>query len=457
MGSPSSGFRSPRFLGAVAVIGVMVTLPFLVHVSGGADANPEEVPADPAEVAASTWSVSPSDLLSDEDAPRFVRSLDGSVDGPSAVRFDDTLVVLASGANNSGLQAFGLDLTAEGAESWSTDMNQGFCAQTALGGRMVCVRNDTDADQGDGEWTVESIDPGSGESTTSASVTEQPEFIAVHDDHVILLSQSSEGRPVWTVLDSDLNEQSSSELSQSAASGMLATSRVPMRVRDLPSGAVLGDVRVRNLTRGGMAIEVGHATAMVGQAGKVETVLPCDQVVDDGSRLWCDAGGAVTQYSYSFEPGVKAASGVRLATTLPGAQGGAPVFVNAQGQVVKVEPGTGRVTGVIANTTTTREGATTVWPTATPVKGGSVVADGTRRVFVTEDGKVRWNIKSKGRGIATTVGDKVAISGDNVTIVNPNTGKTVATSENDAWGALGDGHSGFVTLGRDEVARDELP
>lgn len=446
----SSNRKNGNLVAAVTILCVVLGLPVLTSLGSNSAGN--------LNGSDSTWVVSATDLRPDVDDPHFLRSLDGSVDGASAVRFDDSVVVLSSGANDADLKLSGLDMDANGEETWSTELDDGLCAQQPLDGEVVCVRKNAEADNAKKPWTVESIDPSGGDVSASVDLAVRPEFIAVYNQYVLLLSQSeSSGDPVWTVLDSTLDPSSTENLAQRQwGSRLLASSRDNVRARALPTGSVLGNIRLRELTNG-IAVEVGNATMVVGNEGAIEALLPCDQVVDDGERLWCGSGGAVTQYSYSFKPGIQVSSNVRLANTLPGAPGGAPVFLNAQGQVVSVDPASGMVTSTIAKTTTANDAGTTVWPTASQVNGGSVVADGTQRVFVTEDGKVRWRMESEGRSAVTELSDRIVIPGGSLTIVDSESGKQLSTDGPSAWGAMDDNHAGVLTFGGEQLSRQELP
>lgn len=431
---PSLQFRTPparpRRSGSASVpaqliVGFMVVLGLLggagMLASGSGEAYPFGGPIEQAtsEVpdVQPDWSLSASDLRSDLDEPRIVRSFDGSVDGPSVVVADDMILTLTGGPKDADIALQGID-GLSGERRWMSALPEGLCATRLAGGEIACAAKDASAEDSSKPWRVVLIDPATGEESMSEAVPVAPQFVGVVGSKVVLVSQAGDAaHAVLSVLDFDAAQGPAyvehDLASVPAAKGLFVPSKTPVRVRDLTNGPMLGNVRLRPLSGDKTALEAGHATIVLDDArGTVSGVLPCDQLLDDGSRFWCDAGGRAQAYGRDLKPRHRTPDGVRLAPTYPSADGkGAPVFLDSRGRVVAVDRATGKVGAVLANTSTATRGGVTQWPTASVGPDGVVVVgDVSGRVALSASGKVAWRSSVAGWGPATWVNDALVVT-----------------------------------------------
>ena len=115
------------------------------------------------------------------------------------------------------------------------------------------------------------------------------------------------------------------------------------------------------------------------EAGRLVGMPHCSRLVDDGERLWCNAGDRAVAYDYSLRRLHETASGVRLAFPNYDPRDGdvtVPTFLNGAGHLVSIDLANGATRGTLVDTSTSSAFGLPITPATAVVDNLVIVADG---------------------------------------------------------------------------------
>ena len=382
---------------------------------------------------ASRWEVKPASL----GAAQFIAALDGQMNDSFAIDAATTWVVLTGDESEHGIVARGLDAET-GQQRWQRPMEDGLCATALLDDAVVCagaVARDPATGLGI-TWRVAVLDPVTGDERRATEIQGWLTLINVAHGEITLVEQRLPApHAVVRQLGSDLTERWQVDLSGEAGHDKLfSTDRIYMRTTRLPKGPALDRPRIRIVGGGLIALWSGDGTAFIDPKTGTLLALPyCSRLVDDGERLWCNAGDHAVAYSYQLKALYQTAPGIRLLFPYQDELRDNvtdPVFTQSDdGVTMKVDLTTGETQGALAPTKNGSAFGAVTSPYGLYL-GDSVtlLADdkGTYAMNV-RTGEVRWYVKG-----LTTFGDGLTrngeflITGSGIRVVNPATGETRA-------------------------------
>lgn len=381
------------------------------------------------------WAASVPKLRPDLADPSLVGPVDGSFGGPAVLDAGTAWIVLTGGSRESQLTAHALDPNT-GAALWERPLPDGVCAAQLLDGALVCAASLTrDPISGQqSRWRLVLLDPATGAERASAVRDGDLQSIAVADGRVLLLGQRPGPRAVIEGLSADLRPAFLLDLGTKApASLMFSDNHIIARQNQPALGPRLDRPRVRHVGGGLTAFWVGRAAAFVdARKGRLVGVRACSRLVDDGARLWCNEPDHAQSYDYRLWPGVRTPAGIRLAfPSLDGANAGRgpAVFFDEAGRVMKVNPATGEVGGVLFDSSLGQAFGMATWPNVVTTYDLTLVSDDAKGLALVEptQGRVRWTVPDRQASVAFLVGDRLVVGGrGTLAVLDAGTGRLEA-------------------------------
>lgn len=457
-------------LGSVLIVVVILAMVVVSMVVRAAARSPQPThsysPWTPAPELKAKWRVSAVTLRRDLKKPAFVSEVDGAMDHDYVVASPKTWIVLTAQAPRDQVRIQGLDPTT-GEQRWQRDAAQGVCARQLLKGALVCAAaTRTDAASGLGtSWKLMRLNPETGAELASSTFDGWLTLMTVQQGRLVLVEQRLPApHAVITTLNSALERQWRQDLvDQPHHSLLFSENRVTSQGSRIPDGPALDRPRIRQVAHGLMALWSGLATAFVDvKANKLVAMPRCSRLVDDGARLWCNAGDKAQAYSYTMKPLYATPTGVRLAFPDRDPRDGDvtdPVFLKSTGEAVRVDLRSGKVLGLLVPTKNGSAFGTAFSPTVSYAGGVSYIADqSTVYAVKARTGQLLWS-SVKLSTVPDAVyrwGDKVLWAGYKLALVDPKDG-AIATEyrlRGAYYTQIIDGD--LVGLG-EEIARLEKP
>ncbi|MFT3833428.1 MAG: PQQ-binding-like beta-propeller repeat protein [Micropruina sp.] len=397
------------------------------------DPGPSRTPTPTLPELAATWSVRPSELRPDlGTGAELVAPVDGSFDPNRVVAIGTTWVVLSGDAEDRAIAVHGLDAST-GRVLWRTDLPNGVCAATPVKSRLVCAASTaTDPVTGLGtSWRISLLDPATGRETRGVDFAGWLTLIHADGDRVLLAEQRQPApHAVLTGLDADLRQRWQLDLrDQPQHAGLFSDNRIYNRKLPIPDGPALDRPRIRKVADGLTALWSGQTTAFVDlRSGKLAGMPRCSRLVDDGERLWCNDGAVAVSYSYSLRNLHETAINTRLAFPYRDPRAGDvtdPVFLEADGRAVRVDPASGTTLGPLAQTYNGSAFGMTISPQASFVAGRTLLSDSTTLFAVdARTGKLHWQRqKPTSMGEAWGWRAKLLLAGSVVRVLDPADGR----------------------------------
>lgn len=393
--------RAVRVLALYAgiFIAVVVVLGILPNRVQRTTPVPTRTPTPALPVLPPVWSVRPGELRTDlAGGAELVAPIDGTFDANRLVAVGDIWVVLTGDGEDRRIAVHGIDAST-GRPLWRTDLPNGVCAAAPSKGRLVCAASvATDPATGLGtRWRISLLDPATGRETRGADFAGWLTLIHVDGDRILLVEQRQPApHAVLTGLDGELRQRWQLDLrDQPQHAGLFSNDRIYYRKLPIPDGPALDRPRIRKVADGLTALWSGQTTAFVDlRSGQLVGMPRCSRLVDDGKRLWCNAGPLAVAYSYTLRKLHETALNTRLAFPYRDPRAGDvtdPVFLEADGRAVRVDPATGRTVGPLAQTRNGSAFGMTISPSAAFVGGLTLVSDSTTLFAVdTRTGALHW-------------------------------------------------------------------
>nr|WP_255433677.1 PQQ-binding-like beta-propeller repeat protein [Tessaracoccus sp. MC1865] len=357
--------------------------------------DPYSPPPRPTGDVPTVWSLDLVDLRPDLGEGRFETSLSGFMDSTLAIDAGDTWAVVTREEQGGSTRLHGLD-AATGKERWRRPMDGVFCADDLLGGQLLCAEP-FERERGLGtNWTLHRIDPATGATASSADFDGWITGLVVDHGHVLVLEQRLPApHALITGLDGDLTQAWQIDLSQEEGhADLFSDNRIIIRPEEYPEGPALDRPRVRRVADGLTALWIGARTAFIDvPSGQLVGMPHCSRLVDDGNRLWCNAGSSAVAYDYRLQPITRTEAGVRLAFPYRDPRAGditVPAFLDQDGALLRVNATTGATEGPLVRTAMGSAFGMAIPPTAATIDGVLVVADDTKTAAVAPDGDILW-------------------------------------------------------------------
>lgn len=361
--------------------------------------EPYRRPPGPVEDVPMTWQLNLGTLRPELTDGRFETSISGLMDSEAAVDAGDTWLVVTRETEGGRTQLHGLDADT-GEERWTRPMEGVICADDLLDEHLLCAEpTQRERDLGT-SWLLHLIDPDTGRSASSVPFDGWINALVVDHEHVVILEQRLPApHALITGLDGDLTQAWQFDLSQHEGhSGLFSENRVIIRPEEYPEGPALDRPRVRRVADGLTALWVGARTAFLDVPGGRLVGMPhCSRLVDDGSKLWCNAGQRAVAYDYQLNPITRTEDGIRLAFPNRDPRSGditIPAFLSGDGTLMSVDLTTGATQGPLVRTTMGNAFGTAIPPATATIDGVLLVADNSRTAAVAPDtGEVVWVIE----------------------------------------------------------------
>lgn len=412
----------------------------------------------PTQEAPTTWVQTVADLRQGTQG-RLESSPHGFSDAEPIIDAGDIWGLITRKERGGENRLHGLD-PATGEERWAVDLEGAYCAKDLLNEHFVCAEA-TEWTSGQGtSWTLHLIDPRTGETTTSAPFDGWVAAVAVADGHLVILEQRLPApHAVVTALDSTFTQAWQFDLTQEPGhDDMFSENRVWYRAERFPEGPALDRPRIRTVAGGLTALWVGQRTVFLDVAGgRMAGFLHCSRLVDDGERLWCNAGNHAVAYDYELQPLFTTADGVRLAFPLGDRRASdisIPAFLGRDGALMRVNPTTGETEGVLVATQSGSAFGMATAPSVATVDGVLLASDDRRSAAVSADGEVRWQVDFRlSMREAFAVDGSVLVGDSTIHQIDLATGEVI-----DGWRVV-HGHGfaatsdAFYSYGLEEVAR----
>lgn len=413
---------------------------------------PSPLPADatgaalpPATPTNPVWSITAEQLRPELEAPELLDPAN-TTDSPRHVIDAGRTWVVLSGNKHLDLDLVREDakvvvhglLAATGEPVWHRPMRSGLCADELLGGRLACaaaIRIDSATGLGT-QWRLELLDPATGQPTAQRTVDGWFTQLEVVDGRLVVLEQRQPApQAVVRSFAADLTPLGTTSLADRPNHRLMFSTNRQIVRGDLtvPKGPALDRVRVSTAGRW-LAVTAGATAFLDPATGRVAAMPVCSRVAVEGARIWCNEPLRARAYGSDIAPGMATQDDVRLGFVRgdgrsPAAP--APFFLNAEGQVVRVEAGTGGTLGIALATEPASSFAGQV-----PVRAH--VSDGL--VFVAADGLVgldaasfapRWGqvgIRHLDGLVARPDGSAVVTDLNQVFVLDPATGTVSRTT-----------------------------
>ena len=380
-------------------VGIFVLVIVVLGLLPNRTVRPAPTPAPTVPPLAAAWSVQPSQLRPDlEGDAEIITTVDGSMDGDQVVDAGSTWAVLTGDAQDRRVAVHGI-AAATGHPLWHKDLPNGICAGELIGSRLVCAAStETDpATRLGTRWRISLLDPATGRETRGTDFTGWLTLIHVDGDRVMLVEQRQPApHAVVTGLDADLRQRWRIDLrDRPQHAGLFSHNRIYNRSLPIPPGPALDRPRIRKVANRLTALWAGQSTAFIDlRTGTLAGMPRCSRLVDDGKRLWCNAGPVAVAYSYGLKKLHQTTSDTRLAFPSRDPRGGDvtdPVFLETNGRAVRVNPATGRTIGPLAQTRNGSAFGVVTSPRVYFVDGLSLLEDSSRLFAVNaRTGTLQW-------------------------------------------------------------------
>lgn len=412
---------------------VVVVLGLLPDRADRRTPSPPRTPAPTLPELVATWSVRPSELRPDLGAgAELISAVDGTFDQNRVVDAGTRWVVLTGDAADHRIAAHGID-PGTGRATWRAELPDGLCAAQVLGSEVLCAASTaTDPATGLGiRWRISVLDPATGRERRGVDFAGWLTLLHVDGDRVMLVEQRQPApHAVVTGLDAELRQRWRLDLrDQPQHPGLFSNNRIYDRKLPIPDGPALDRPRIRKVADGLTALWSGQTTALLDlRRGRLAGMPRCSRLVDDGTRLWCNAGAVAVAYDYALTRLHETAADTRLAFPDRDPRAGDvtdPVFLQADGTAVRVDPATGRTMGPLARTRNGSAFGMTVSPRAVFVGGLTLVAD-TSQLFAVNarTGELHWQQPVQGSlGTVRAWKGDLLFAGGNLRLVDPRTGR----------------------------------
>ncbi|MFT4294213.1 MAG: PQQ-binding-like beta-propeller repeat protein [Micropruina sp.] len=457
------------------MVGLYLLILFLIAVVGGlidagstrSDPTPTRTPAPRVPTLDAVWSVQPDSLRPDlGGGAELITPLDGSFDDNRLVVAGATWVVLSGDSADRRVAVHGLD-AATGRPLWRNDLPDGMCAGRPLDGAVLCAASTaTDPATGLGtRWRISLFDPATGRELRGTDFDGWLTLLRADGDRVMLVEQRQPApHAVLTGLDATLKQRWRIDLrDQQEHVGLFSNDRIFYRKLPIPDGPALDRPRIRKVANGLTALWSGQSTAFVDLRRGVLVGLPrCSRLVDDGQRLWCNQGNRATAFSYRLERLHRTADDTRLAFPYRDPRAGDvtdPVFTEAGGRAVRVDPASGRTLGELAETRNGSAFGLKLSPRADFVDGVTLLSDSSLTIAVdARTGASHWQRqKPDAMDEVWKWGDRLLLTGSYVRLLDRSTGRElVAYRQRHGLYTAVVGDT-LVGIGPDEVARLTRP
>lgn len=423
-------------LGVLVMVLVLAGLRALVGGGGRSDEpRPTRTSSPPADELPAVWTLAADELRDDLEAPELQSAVDGSFDSNHLIDAGATWVVLSGDEEDRSIAAHGIR-SRTGDQVWRHDLADGLCGAQLLGDQLLCAASTrTDPATGLGvAWRISLLDPSSGRETGGVDFDGWLTMVYVSGSRVLLVEQRQPApHAVLTVLNAELDQVGRTDLrDQEQQDGLFSNNRIYNRKLPIPEGPALDRPRVRTVAKRLVALWAGQSTAFVDlHAGTLVALPRCSRLVDDGRRLWCNAGARAVAYSYGLKALYETDLNVRLAFPGRDPRGGdvtTPVFLDAEGRAVQVDPETGRTVGTVAETRISSVWGLTVWPTADFVDGLTLISDRDNIFAVSgRRNEVEWTREKPGSiGGVWAWQDSLLLASRELRLLDPSTGEVIA-------------------------------
>lgn len=364
---PKTFRRRKRLLGGtLLIVVVLVIINWVDDQRGSGDdaasrPRPEGTPRPtldaPRQAANVRWQRAPGDFRHDLESPRFVNSISGDFDAGHVAMIGDIWLVITGNENATDTELTALD-PADGSELWRRSLDGVLCATEAPESGVLCASAlEREPQTGLGtRWRLHRLDPRTGSDRVHADIDAWATAVHYTGGTFVVLEQR---RPaphavVRAYAADDLSELWVRDLKRERGHAEMFSGN---RIIGRPEPKQLGDAaldrpRFRDLGKTAVAVWAGQRTAFLDRrTGKLIMMPRCTRPVDDGRRLWCNAGGDSVARSYSGEE-LYQTTGVRL-TYAKGDAGGRditrPVFYDPDGAIHSVDPKSGETLGKISD------------------------------------------------------------------------------------------------------------
>jgi len=453
-------------LGLVAILALfalVATLNLLLAVrSGGERPYMPTTPQAPVPELAATWTLEPGKLRPDLADPEILTPVDGSFDDNHVVAVGDVWAILTSDHNDRNVAVHGIDQRT-GEPRWRKELPDGICAANPLGKALLCARSAAnDPATGLGiRWRISLLDPATGRERRGVDFDGWLTLMHVHGDRLMLVEQRQPApHAVVTVLDAALERRSRLDLSgQPEHAGLFSDNRIYNRTLPIPDGPALDRPRIRTVADNLTALWAGQTTAFFDlKQGTLVAMPRCSRLVDDGERLWCNAGPLAIAHDYALKPLYSTVLNTRLAFPDRDPRAGDvtdPVFLEIDGKAVRVDLTTGETIGPLVNTSNGSAFGMTTPPQVSFVDGRTLIWD-TELLFAVNarTGELFWQ-REKQSTLESILGwhGDLLFAGRQLQVVDPATGtvgREYRQPHGQATAAVGDV---LIGIGSDELAR----
>ena len=438
---PASGFLGVA-LAAVRGVGVFLLVAYLigalVSLMVGGDRSsrrpqPTRTQTQAPAALPALWSLRAPELRPDlSGGAEIITTVDGTFDDNRVVDAGATWAVLTGDAQDRRVAVHGI-ASATGRALWREDLPDGICASELLDSALLCATS-TAADPATGlgtRWRISLLDPATGRERRGIDFAGWLTLIHVDGDRVMLVEQRQPApHALITGLDADLRQRWRIDLrDQPHHAGLFSNNRIYNRKLPIPEGPALDRPRIRKVADGLTALWAGQTTAFLDlRRGRLAGMPRCSRLVDDGTRLWCNAGAVAVAHDYALKRLHETAIDTRLAFPRRDPRAGDvtdPVFLEADGRAVRVDPETGRTLGPLAETRNGSAFGMTTSPSAAFVDGLTLLSDSSLLVAVdARTGTLHWQQQKPGSiGEVWAWKGDLLFAGSAVRLVEPRTGR----------------------------------
>lgn len=432
--------RTPRLglaLGLLAgALGLLLIVPNLLPTTSGPRPTAARSYSPPPEPLGTAWVTKAGQVRTDLPGAEFVGGLDGSMDGGYVADLTTAWLALTGTEDDRRVAVHALD-PATGSQLWTRPLEQGLCATETLPDGAVCaeaLRVDPATGMGT-RWRLMVLDARTGTVTRSTELDGWFTLLHVHRGRIVLVEQRQPApHAVVRFLDERLAGSRTLDLSaQPQHVRLFSDDRIIYRHFPIPDGPALDRPRFRQVADGLLALWSGAGTALLDPArGALVALLHCSRLVDDGERLWCNAGDQAVAYDYRGRRLHETALGVRLAFPVRDPQAGDvtdPVFIDSQGVARLGDLATGKTVGTLAPTSNGSVWGMTIEPRATFTKGRTLISDHKRTFAVdVRSGRELWRSDEfETNGQALTRGDDLLVLDSEIRRVDAGTGRVLGS------------------------------
>lgn len=410
------------------------------------------------------WEVQPSDLRPDISDVRFGSGLDGDLDTGYFLDFGTAIVTATDTDDHSSMMIHALD-PESGDELWSHELPHGICADRQLGGFIACTSATSPMPAEPTSYDLQLIDPANGTVMASTPVQGSARGIAVVGDRIFIVEEWDPApHAVVRVFDGDLSQIAVNDLSeQDNQSDLFSTSRIYNRSFNDETGPWLFRLRLRIVADDSLlAVWAGTSVAFIDTTtGELRSLQLCSQIVDDGTRLWCNQGDVARAYDYSLSELYATDPGIRLGHPKRDPRFGdvtQPVFVDTNGVVMSVDETSGATLSVLARPGVTDTWEGTAYATGMTVGTNTFTGNGTTTVLLNSDGSSAvWEQGNLPFDDFWAYGPYIAFGDFGVlTLFDPATGAVIEQYER-AYGVVEGYGDGLYLCGLDSIRRLDLP